>query len=340
MPNYIIDDNGYYVNFYKGKQTEATSMAECDYYVGVIETMNPVSFHDKNLDKLLQPHIPTEKEVISSIQTGNIDFTENEPNLIQALSLDKELVKALLIGSFDRAINRFDAIPIVLPDEDFEQRISQFMKAIYLYMPYRLRAYSGWSTNYQNNQHPMLSTFIFYRESQKPANALTLNPNECRNQIDKIQKQSQSRPQGLLECIEYICNCSPQERRQLNEYFWQELEGNGDLNTFTAENIDKGLWGAFMQYGPAFIKMKDAGKLSQSKEVITDANIPKASAFSVEVPSITTETNNPEIDKAISRIKLIIMSAELSNEDKLKAVHQVIQTTDYIFEPYQEKIGM
>jgi hypothetical protein len=160
-------DEGHYVYLYKGPQSAETSAAECDYYIAVLETMNPAAFRDENLDSTLQLFAPTDIEVVNAMKNKKADFTRQKANPIPQFSLDKKILTAILDGCMARAINRCEPVDISLPDENFEQTMRQVIKTIYSYMPYRLRAFSGYITSTETWAFPEFSSLRFYRNSDR-----------------------------------------------------------------------------------------------------------------------------------------------------------------------------
>jgi hypothetical protein len=221
---------------YAQRQTE-TSEASFSCLQAFIHDLVPVQYGDERLDELVKLRFISEHDVVEGIKSSIIP----EPNLaspypIPEAYIEPTVKRAILYACFSRLIRRSKPVYIALPDSGFDSHVQEVLKAIYLAMPYALRAYSGYITQPQPGSHPDYVSLCFVSTSRRGLYAsepvLTLDPRECQHAIDEIMSRSSSLSRETRVLIDYIGHCDPISRTRLFDEYAMSIEGNGDPESF------------------------------------------------------------------------------------------------------------
>ncbi|NLB61977.1 MAG: hypothetical protein GX802_06150 [Clostridiales bacterium] len=214
-------------------QTELTSQARACCIHAEIDKLNPEQFFDENLDILLGFRFANESEIVSRTVPTQI----HEMPVLPSLTIDNNILNTIIVGCFARWINRSKPLFICLPDEDFDNKVNQVIKSIYLAMPYALRAFSGFITfPTPNTSVPEFVSLCFFPESQRSKYAaeaiLTLNLSDCTEALETVISNSRF-TKTTLDFINFYTEKDTQARKAINRELFETIEGNGDNELFS-----------------------------------------------------------------------------------------------------------
>ncbi len=266
----------YYLRACSRQQTPLTAMAPAVCVYADICDLMPNDFFDENLDSLLSASFPSEIDIVNG--NGKI---QKGTTTIDSHPLQPELIKVLLTGCVSRMVNMTAPVYIALPVDDFELRVAQVLKAVYLSMPFALRAHSGFMT-YPHATFaipefvsicfiPLTWCKIFPGEP-----IITLDSATCQNEIEKIINRS-----GLDEksskLVDYICSLDKDSRKQRFDEYYKAFEGEVEGDSEVFSSLDGHLYGYYHYLSTNWKELSTEAKdefvfnfIKEEKSVLTE----------------------------------------------------------------------
>ena len=137
----LQQQEAWYMYASRQRQSEATAIRKSYCTDAQMSRLEKSDFFDENLDNLVGHYFPDENTVVNNLPT----VKKYRPP-IHDYTIDPKVLEAIIHGCFARWSSKEDPVYIVLPDEDFDCAVLCWRKAIYLAMPYALRARAGYAT--------------------------------------------------------------------------------------------------------------------------------------------------------------------------------------------------